>query len=53
MKIAIQTILIFITLFVLVRFIKTQRNIYFTNGIKAVIVNILMLIIGIVLLCFI
>ena len=53
MKIAILTSLIICTIFVLIRFIKQERNIYFQSGIKAVLFHILMLVIGIVISIFI
>lgn len=53
MKIAIRTLLIIYTIFVLIRVIKQGRNIYLESGIKAVLLNILLLVIGIVISIFI
>lgn len=53
MKITILTSLIICLIFVLIRFIKQERNIYFQSGIKAVLFHILLLIVGIIISIFI
>ena len=53
MKYCILSLLIIFALFTLIRLVKQEVNIYFKSGFKAVLLDILIFIIGIIIISFI